>query len=447
MPTGDDLIFGACLELTGPGSVAGTAQERALKIAKDALNADGVTLGNTVRKVQVIVRDNGSDPVVAAAIAQQFINAKVAGIIGGGLAATTVAMAKIAESHGVPLLSTSAADSVIQPAASHRFIFKLGPNASDVAALLRTALVREGRNGPALTRIGLLAVANDHGDAGVDAVRKALTADGRSLVAVERLPEGTQDYQAQAGRVAAANPEAVVIWAVSPVSGQAARAIRAARFSGKLLFDSGAASDDSLSPNNLTAMANSYLVAPQILGGNPVAVNTPVGIAQRDFFDQYSRSNGGFSCLSVYGADALNLLASAASRAGLATPLNIRNELEANPFDGLAGAYVFSTADHGGCSQTRSRSSRSSATAAGYRSPDLLVWPKCQPTTGQAGAPARCRRMVRTYSTREMSTCLVDSRLRASQDTTGTSGDTASASRTSWAPWYCTPSKQLIATR
>src|SRR5215471_3771187 len=65
----------------------------------------------------------------------------------------------------------------------------------------------------------------------------------------------------------------------------------------------------------------------------------------------------------------------------------------------------------------------------------------------QAGATARVRRIVSTYSTSEISTCLVDSRVRASQETTGTSDEIASASRTSSALWYCTPSKQLIATR
>src|SRR6266508_131919 len=71
----------------------------------------------------------------------------------------------------------------------------------------------------------------------------------------------------------------------------------------------------------------------------------------------------------------------------------------------------------------------------------------CWQAGGQAGAPARERRMINTYSTSEISTCLVDSRLRASHETTGTSDETASASRTSSALWYCTPSKQLIATR
>jgi hypothetical protein len=50
----------------------------------------------------------------------------------------------------------------------------------------------------------------------------------------------------------------------------------------------------------------------------------------------------------VYGADALNLLAGAASRAGSSDRLRIRNGLESTPFDGLAGGYVFSTIQHGG---------------------------------------------------------------------------------------------------
>jgi hypothetical protein len=44
--------------------------------------------------------------------------------------------------------------------------------------------------------------------------------------------------------------------------------------------------------------------------------------------------------------------------------------------------------------------------------------------------------MVSTYSTSEISTCFVESRLRASHATIGISGDIASASRTSCAEWY-----------
>jgi branched-chain amino acid transport system substrate-binding protein len=351
LPTGEDLVFGASLELTGAGSVAGTAQERGLKIARDILNTTGVTVGNTVRKIQLTIRDNGSDPTAAAAIAQQFVNSKVSGIIGGALASTTIAMSRIAEPHGIPLLSTSAADIVIgrdadhQQDAGHRFIFKLGPNATDVAKLMRTALDREGA-----TKVGLLAANNQHGDAGVDAVKAMLSDSKRQLTGVERLPDGAQNYQPQADRIVAGNPDAVIVFAISPAAGLAARAMRGTKSNRKLLllFDSGAASEESLTKDNRAAMADSYVVAPQILGGNPVAVNTPNGVAQRDFYDRYSRAHGTFSALGVFGADALDLLASAASQSGGATPLRIRNELEAVPFDGLAGVYKFSTDNHGG---------------------------------------------------------------------------------------------------
>jgi len=337
-------VFGASLELTGSGAVAGTAQQRALKIAEDTLNTNGVKVGATVRRIRVTVKDNRSDPRTAAGITQEFISGKVAGIIGGGLATTSIAMAGVAEPHGVPMLSTCAADSVVQPAAGRRFVFKLGPNADDVAGLMRGGFDRDGGT---VTRVALLAQANDHGEAGVQAIKKVLAADGRKLVALERLADGA-DYRAPAGRITAASPEAVVIWAVSPVSGAAARALRASGYTRRMLFDAGAASDDSLSPANRAAMADSYVVAPQILSGTSVAANTPNGLAQQDFFDRYSRAYGSFSGLGVYAADAVNLLAEAASRSGQATPLRIRNELEASPFDGLAGAYVFSTASHAG---------------------------------------------------------------------------------------------------
>jgi branched-chain amino acid transport system substrate-binding protein len=348
LPSGEDLVFGACLELTGPGTVAGTAQQRAVKIAQDILNENGVTVGGTLRKVRVLVRDNASDPTTAAAIAQQFLAEKVSGIIGGGLANTSIAMVGVAEPHGIPMLSTADAGTVISPSANHRFIFKLGPNPSDVATLLLTGLRRDGQDGKAPPRIGVLAAAGDHGDAGVDAVRAALAGENRQLVSVERLPATAADFSGQATRIAATKPDAVVIWAVSPASGQAARALRAAGYGGRLLFDAGAASDDSLSPDNRSAMTDAYVVGPEIISGNPLAVNTPAGEAQQNFFNRYNRAYGGFSGLGVYAADALNLLAGAASRAGSGTPLRIRNELEASPFDGLAGVYVFSTANHGG---------------------------------------------------------------------------------------------------
>jgi branched-chain amino acid transport system substrate-binding protein len=73
---------------------------------------------------------------------------------------------------------------------------------------------------------------------------------------------------------------------------------------------------------------------------------------QVEFFQQYSRLYGFFSGLAVYAADALNLVAKAAHKAGTSGRVKLRDALEGAPYDGLAGEYVFSTLTHGGVDQS-----------------------------------------------------------------------------------------------
>jgi branched-chain amino acid transport system substrate-binding protein len=344
LPQGDDLIIGACLDLTGSASVSGIAAQRGLQIAQDKLNQSGVTIGGSLHQVRLVVKDTASDPAVAGPTAQSMITGnRVAGIVAGGSSATANAIATVAEKAGVPTVSTAFAENVVKPVVQRRFIFKLGPDSADVAGMLTDYL--RGRN---LTRIGLLATADDHGDSGVAAVGTAANNAGLTISRVARLPVGAQDYHSAVTPVTNGKPAAIIVWGMAPAPGLAARAIRGAGYHSPMLFDAGAASDDTLSADNRISTEGGYLVSPFILGGSPAAVTTPAAVAQRDFFDQYTRLFGSFSCLSVYGADALNLLAGAASRAGSSDRLRIRNGLESTPFDGLAGGYVFSTIQHGG---------------------------------------------------------------------------------------------------
>ncbi len=345
LPRGEDLVIGACLDLTGSASVAGVAAQRGLQVARDKLNQSGLAAGGASHQIRLVPVDTASDPKTAAAAAQRLIGTeKVAGLVAGGSGATASAIAPIAEQAGVPMISTAFADDVVKPVVQRRFVFKLGPDAADVAGILTDYLA----NTRHLSRIALLATADDHGDSGVAEVTTAANSAGLNIVRTARLPLGAQDYRAAVGPAVSAHPDAIIVWGVAPVPGLAARAIRGAGFTGLLLFDCGAASDDTLSAENRVSTQGAYLISPFILGGSPPAVTTPAAVAQQDFFDQYTRLYGSFSGLSVYGADALNLLAGAAARANSVNRLRIRNGLESTPFDGLAGGYVFSTIQHGG---------------------------------------------------------------------------------------------------
>ncbi|HEY2670740.1 MAG TPA: ABC transporter substrate-binding protein [Rugosimonospora sp.] len=345
-PRGADLVIGACLDITGSGATVGVAQQRGLQIALDRINQSGVTVGNTTRQVRLLLKDIGSDAGTAVATAKQMITAdQVVGLIVGGSAATTSAIAPVAEQAGVPMMATGFADDIVTPVLARRFVFKLGPNASDVATILMGSLTTT----PA-KRIAILATTDDHGDSGLAAMHTAIdtTTNGLSTVATVRLPVGVSDYSGQAKQIVAASPDAVVIWSMAPAAGLAARALAAAGYHGRLFFDSGAASEDTLSAANRAATLNGILVAPSILAGVPLAVTTPEAVAQQNYFEQYTRLFGAFSGLSIYGADALDVLTSAVSRAASTNHLKIRNGLESIPFDGLAGEYKFQTIAHGG---------------------------------------------------------------------------------------------------
>jgi branched-chain amino acid transport system substrate-binding protein len=346
LPAGDDLVIGASLELTGSGAIVGVAQRKAITIAQNKLNSTGVVVGNQVRRVQVTIKDNGSDPKQAAQLATEFASdTRLLAIIGGCTAGTAKAMAPIAEQQKIPLLTTAAADSILRPIANRRFVFKLGPNAADVANLLSAAIHQQG-----LTKVAIIAEVGDHGDSGVAAITTAANNNRLDLVLTVRVPVGARDYRAQAEQVAAGKPDAVVIWAVAPTSGLVARALRTgANYAGQLFFDAGAASEDASSAQNRAATINSFLVAPTIMAGRPIAVTSPAELDQVDFFEQYTRLYGAFSSVAVFAADALNLVAAAAQRGRTAaTRLRVRDELEAAPYDGLAGQYIFSTINHGG---------------------------------------------------------------------------------------------------
>lgn len=345
--SGGDLVVGACLDLTGAGSLIGTAARRGLQIILDQRNGPGGTADGAGRTIRLVVQDTASDPPTAATIAQRLISTvRVSGLIVGAGVGVANALVPVTEQSEVPMLATVSPGDVTAPTAQRRFLFTLGPDATDVAMMLVAAA--HDRD---VRRIGILASDDAHGDAGVAAVTAAVHGrSGISLTRTVRLPAGATDYHAPAATVAGTypRPDAIVVWSMAPASGLAARALHAIGYHGMLLFDAGAASDDSLSAANRTAMEGGYLVSPFLLSGSPLAVTTPVAAAQRDFYARYVRRYGSFSGLSVYAADALGLLAAATLTTGSTDRQAVQGWLASARFDGIAGSYAFSAGSHGG---------------------------------------------------------------------------------------------------
>ncbi|MGW5671185.1 ABC transporter substrate-binding protein [Micromonospora sp. NPDC003776] len=343
-PGGQELVVGASLELTGRGAALGVLQQRALEIAAETLNVAGFPVGNLRRTVRLEIRDNGSDPRLAARQATELTRGDgVQALVGGTLAETSMAIVGVAQQLQVPFLSLGACDNIVLPLAERTYIFKLTPDAGDVAR--RMAQLIESQR---VRRVVLLAAEGLHGDSGVRAVRGALGAVDVELPETLRLSADRRGFVSAARRAADAEPDGIIIWGTAPDSGNAAREVRRAGYRGPLFFDSGAVAEGTLAPPNAAAVEGAFAVHPACLAGSSLTTNTTVETARRDFTSRYTQRHGTFGGFAPYGADALQLLVGAARAASSVDRGRLRAYLQNQVTEGIAGAYAFAPIRHGG---------------------------------------------------------------------------------------------------
>ncbi|GAA1884976.1 ABC transporter substrate-binding protein [Asanoa iriomotensis] len=337
----EELIIGASLELTGPGAAHGVLQERALRITVDTLNEEGVPVGNLRRRIKMIYRDNGSRPETAAQQATELVGKEgVHALMGGIMAETSLEMLKVAQTEQVPFISLGSADGLVTPLAQRTYIYKLQPNAEDIARMM--ADLASGQN---LRKLGVLYSGGAYGKAGIAALRKAL---GGALVADAQLPATGSNFNAAAQRVVDAKPDAIIIWAQAPDTGAAAQAVRGRSFGDQLIFDPGAVADDTLAGDNLNAVDKAYAIHPASLAGMSLTDTTMADLDRRDFIYRYIQKHGAFRGFAPYSSDAVRLIANAARLGRSVDRGRVRVYLENLITEGIAGSYDFQPIKHGG---------------------------------------------------------------------------------------------------
>ncbi|WP_162908411.1 ABC transporter substrate-binding protein, partial [Allorhizocola rhizosphaerae] len=339
-----EMVVGANLELTGTGSTLGKLQEQALQVGAQALNTSGFAFGDTRLAMRLVVKDNGGDPARAAEASEQLItHDRVSAIIGGTTVETAMSMITVAEQRKVPLLCLNSGDEMTIPLPQRKFVYKLGPNATDVAEVLARELQQRQFGGAAL-----LASADGHGEAGARALPRAFASAGLALAASARLPAGGRAYTDAVKQIVASKAKAVVVWALAPVSAAAVAALRGGGYTGKIFLDPGAGAGETLRGPNGSTVDGAFIVHPTVLGGAPMMATTTSGLAARDFVYRYIQEYGAFGGFAPYSADALNLLAVAARRGKSLDPQRLRGRLEGGAVEGIAGAYAFQPISHGG---------------------------------------------------------------------------------------------------
>ncbi len=215
--TGEPIVLGAVLSLTGPGAGLGQAERNGIQLAERAINRNGGVKG---RPLKILIEDDGSKADIAKSKAEELIfGQKVKAIIGPSLTASTGAVAAITNAQQMAQIAITG----LGPAIEQRYrslYHAMPPQTLNAQAMLEyTGKALQGK------KVGVLHDSG-YGQLVMNALQGQAAAYGIDFVAVEKFEVGATDVSTQAAKVRAANPDVVFVIATNPVPFRNARQMR-----------------------------------------------------------------------------------------------------------------------------------------------------------------------------------------------------------------------------
>jgi branched-chain amino acid transport system substrate-binding protein len=263
-------------------------------------------------------------------------------VVTGSCDLCVVDSAKTINDKRIPTIALAASDNVTNPVADRRYVFKLGPNATDDAAALVTELSRQR-----VSSVGMLVTDGLYGKDASAALRVGLDKAKIEVKESRTVKASAEDISQAVSALSAAQPDAMVVLTGPDQAGVAAQSFRNGGYDGRLFFDASAAGDLFIAPAAASATDNSTMVFTQILAIDDVIATTPAKASRKQWFRDYTSRYGNYSGVASFAADATDLIADAVARAG-GNRDQIRDILETSQVDGLSGPIRLTPDNHSG---------------------------------------------------------------------------------------------------
>lgn len=339
----EEVVIGADLELSGPDAAVGKIYAQALQLRVDELNESGL-LGN--RKITLVIRDNRSDPATSTAnINTLAADSSVRALITGACGTCIVEAAKAVNDAKLPTISLARPNSVSNPVADRKYIFKLNPNADDDATVLVSELTSND-----LQKVAVVTADDPFGNDTLAALTSKFSRAGLTSVATEKIATGATDVGPAAARIGKLKPapQAVLILASAPSAGQLAKALHNEGFTGRLMFGSAAADSLFLTGDTADAINGAGLVFTPTLVSDDIIATSPAKSNRVAWFRNYMSAYGTYNAYASFAADAIGMVVEAIDQSKSTDRDLLRTALETTRLDGLSGPIRITPANHSG---------------------------------------------------------------------------------------------------
>ncbi len=335
-----DINIGVVASLTGPAAALGAETKKAVSLFPATVGGE---------KINFIVMDDATDPTAAVKNVRKLISEdKVDAILGPNLIGTATAMADVANTEKVPMVSVAPLDVAGDKRA---FVFRSEPSADLMVQRIVNDMVANG-----VKTVGFIGFSDSWGELLHKALVKA-TDSKITIVASERYGRADPSVQAQILKILAAKPDVVFIGASGTPAAMPQITLRERGFKGKIYQSHGVTSKEFLrvggkSVEGALIPVGPVLVAEQLPDSHPAKKN---GVA---FVQTLEAKYGPDSRSTFAGAswDAWLLLQNALGSAlkGKAKPgtpefrAAIKDGIEKGKVVGTNGVYGMSATDHAG---------------------------------------------------------------------------------------------------
>lgn len=323
----ETIKIGGMAPLTGALAIYGVTTTNGAELAVKEINENGGVLG---KKIEYVMLDTKGDSTEAVMAYNKLVDEKVAGIIGEITSKPTLAVAEVAVQDNMPLITPTGTQVDITEAGPNVFrVCFTNPYQGKVLAI--TSKDRLGANTVAV----MLNNSSDYSDGIAKAFIEESEKLGMKVLGVEGYADGDKDFRPQLTKLAAMNPDVILI---PEYYEQAALIATQAREVGvKSIFVGSDGWDGiakTLDQSAYAAIENSYFTNHFSMEDQSEKIQNFL----KDYREAYKEDPSAFSAL---GYDAVYMMKSAIEKAGTTDKQKVVDALKGIEYDGITGYLTF----------------------------------------------------------------------------------------------------------
>jgi branched-chain amino acid transport system substrate-binding protein len=288
-----DITIGVILPLTGPASGLGIPINNQIKLWPASIGGE---------KIKVIVLDDATDPTTGIKDAKRLVtDDKVDVILGSAVTPVAIPVAGVAFEAETPQLVLSPAE---LPTGKDTWSFHI-PQSNTVMAYAMVAHMKK----QGVKTVGFLGYTDAYGESWIRDFTPLAEKSGIKIIATERFARSDTSVTAQALKLVAANPDAMLIVASGSGAAMPHKAIVERDFKGKIYQTHAAASRDLMRVGGKD-VEGAYVVSGPAVVADQLPDSHPSKKVAMGFIAQYEKAYGPGSRnqFAAHGYDAFSVI-------------------------------------------------------------------------------------------------------------------------------------------